>query len=396
MKLGVDDFRSVYNYVCNLKGGSLSRKKKRIVLSEHHKLAIAVKMRGPEGFQFKFRPQHIIFDELCMVLQKRAFRLHGDGVVEIPVSSYRGNSNSEVLAREIAFGPDCDPTVRGVGLWFNIAEHDIAQCTPQQAKRYRWKRAPKKDDKVKQNIRPVLSAFDTRDTFLMIRPMDAETYRLATAILAHRLAVVKGQRILGLRARSKALELLRGQEMLLAQRFESLKYHWNKWAWPISDERKKFDEETPVPAVDASYEPTLYSDTAVRCNSAVVSIWNSLVTKNSSAFGSGEAGEKEMAPKKERTENSSRLQIFSRISLKPDSPKAGLPHIKGTNHHTTTQTSSSLQRRSQEGRWTAQSHRCWQSLLLESSELKGNNEWAIVKRHFENARSRKVLTILQQ
>jgi hypothetical protein len=42
-----------------------------------------------------------------------------------------------------------------------------------------------------------------------------------------------------------------------------------------------------------------------------------------------------------------------------------------------------------------QSRRCWKSLLLRQSALNEHNEWGIVSEHFQNSRSRKVLSILQ-
>ena len=78
---------------------------------------------------------------MCMILQKKAFKLHKEtGEAElIPISKYNAKNTKHVIVREIAFGPDADPTVRGVALWFNMPDNKIVDCDPDVAKRYRWK-----------------------------------------------------------------------------------------------------------------------------------------------------------------------------------------------------------------------------------------------------------------
>lgn len=43
-----------------------------------------------------------------------------------------------------------------------------------------------------------------------------------------------------------------------------------------------------------------------------------------------------------------------------------------------------------------QSEQCWKALLMSQDNAHQKNEWEIVREHFENSRSKKVLTILQQ
>ena len=44
---------------------------------------------------------------------------------------------------------------------------------------------------------------------------------------------------------------------------------------------------------------------------------------------------------------------------------------------------------------SCESEKCWRALLLEPEREGGLNEWAIVRDHFENSRSNKVLSIIQ-
>lgn len=48
----------------------------------------------------------------------------------------------------------------------------------------------------------------------------------------------------------------------------------------------------------------------------------------------------------------------------------------------------------EDGRPHHQQERCWKSLLLSDVDC-GNNEWNLVREHFEHSRSKKVLSIIQ-
>jgi hypothetical protein len=46
--------------------------------------------------------------------------------------------------------------------------------------------------------------------------------------------------------------------------------------------------------------------------------------------------------------------------------------------------------------YSTHQERCWKSLLLQATSAFEANEWEIVREHFENSRSKKVLSIIQQ
>lgn len=287
-----------------------------------YKLQIALKLRDTDAdWQYKYRPQHVVHDELCMVLQKRAFRVvSNDGashnsnsggasplrqtassvanatssVTEISLSAHNPRMASHILVHEIAFGPDSDPSVRGVALWFNIAERNVTVCTPQQAKRFRWKKpgsnggvASKRsgasngdaEDSTdgsrhnnsdnnsynasnNSNGRTKPSVFDSGsiDSFAMIRPHDDAAFRLATDMMKHRLAFLKRERMSSMKDRFEALKKLERQEVWLKERFQSHRKMWLHWAWPVNVGRGMVDYNTPVPPVEGPYILASLSD----------------------------------------------------------------------------------------------------------------------------------------
>jgi hypothetical protein len=251
-----DDFSELYKLICNIKiehGGWVDpHRRQGQTIVPIIKLQIALMMRGTSEWCYKFRPQHIIHDEMCMVLQHRAFKVEGDEVFEIPLHTCHPQSRpNHVEVRELAFGPDSDDSVREVALWFNIDAKNVVECTPAQSKRYRYKKgASKKDDTVGAKVTP----FSSLDRFDMIRPNDTASYDLATDILKHRLAFLRSENIAAIRERHDAIMARNLEKEQLKQRFKALKRHWKAWGWPVNDGRENVTRNTTVPKVDGKYE----------------------------------------------------------------------------------------------------------------------------------------------
>ena len=259
-----------------------------------YKLQIALELRGDSSdWQYKYRPQHVVHEDLCMVLQKRAFRVRPNdrtahnrlpcssatsvsSAIEIPLSSFHPRNQNDILVHELAFGPDSDATVRGVALWFNIRESDITECTPQQAKRFRWKKQglkAKKNSSSATTTTKKPSVFDTGtiDSTPMIRPHDAPANELVTQMMRHRVRVLQCDLMCHLRQRFELLQELDRGKVDLKDRFCAQRRDWMAWAWPADFGRESVDASTPVPVVEGPYR---LSDSS---KSHACRLWNGFV-----------------------------------------------------------------------------------------------------------------------
>ena len=116
-------WKEFYSFCCNM-GGEQSYSQSvqptsegPTRISEMHRLAIALIMRKERAARaYVFSPTHSFCGELCMILQKKHFRL--DNVViqgeekrrivemtEKEISNSSSSSSSTITAHEIAFGP---------------------------------------------------------------------------------------------------------------------------------------------------------------------------------------------------------------------------------------------------------------------------------------------------
>lgn len=395
-----DDWTDLYKLVTNT---TPSNKRRRNTISEVHKLSIALQMRGSHQWMYKYSPKHVIFSELCMILQKRAFRLDKETgeAIPIPLSKYKTNNDKHVIVREIAFGPDADPTVRCVALWFNIPDEKITDCDPEVAKRFRWKKKSKFDDSCKKGTS---SVFDVRECFFMVRPNDESAFDLATNMLKHRYQTVKAERLNPISDRFAVLELLQKDRAALQKTFEDHKRHWFTWTFPIHNGRHAADDETPVPPVDALYDPIVDVETIRRkmdegkdvqniTGAAAKRVWESFVSTMQILQTYG----METAACASPFDEGKRLSIFECLSYGESiCPDRSLPHILRSRTVIPLKPGS-IQPNS---KYVQQSDRCWRSILIDNQGTDGadlnHRDWGEVMDHFFNAKTKKVLRFVQQ
>jgi hypothetical protein len=398
--IDLDGWNDLYKLVTNT---SVSQKRRKNTISEVHKLSISIQMRGTQEWMYKYRPQHVIFQDPCMVLQRQAFRLeHESGnAIPIAITYYSPGNADQVLVHELAFGPDADPSVRGVALWFNIPENQISEVAAQQAKRFRWRKTSKFDDRPDKT-----SVFDTRECFTMIRPFDRDAFDLATKILEHRLATVKAERLTSMEERFKSLKKLKSEKCMLEEIFNRQKRSWISWGYPITDGRQRNDANTPIPPVDSEYHPIIDAKIlqhnraeknqqhSLVLGSAVEGVWGSFIAsiESKDTLDPAKANQEE-ANNTHGTSGQNRLSIFVRLSRGEFvCPDRALPHITASDRYNKMDPS-----RLKATQYSSQSERCWRSLLLKLQKPDESSEWNIVMDHFQNfSRSKKVLTILQQ
>lgn len=256
--LSTDSFNDLYKRVGNIVRSKkdatswvVGNRRRPPSLSVMIKLQAATIMRGDSDFSFKYRPQHIIHGEQCMVLQKRAFQVPGEAnasLAEISHREYSQSNKSHLMIWELAFGPDSDSAARPVALWFNIDQSQVVECSITQAKRFRWKRGLKNSKETRRSV------FDHLDHFQMIRPHDKDAFDLTTDMLHNRLRMLQAEQTADLKDRQVELASAKEEKDKLRERFDALLKHWVTWGWPVNKGRANVDKHTPVPAVDCQYE----------------------------------------------------------------------------------------------------------------------------------------------
>jgi len=271
------DWKQFYEGICSGKEankgtatgtGSAGRKDSRPPsdLSERQRLEIALKMRGTvKTDRHKYCPNHEMMKETCMVLQTRAFRVEeGKPAIEAPpgfagapTRDGRGDESKIVVVREVAFGNDADPSVRGVALWFGVPSSEVISRvgtlrTNEERRNARTSHEAKTAAVIDKYLRTTANK-----PFYLVRPRDEDAFNLTTSILVHRLQTLQAVEMKTCKVqRDKCMSLNTGEGRIRSS-FESLCRHWASGAWDATTGRPaKVEEETPRPRVDERYYQT--------------------------------------------------------------------------------------------------------------------------------------------
>ena len=285
-------WKEFYSFCCNMDANQpysqgaqwrLSTRKsatqdQEVEITEMHRLAMVLMMREKRKAQhYIYLPSHVFCGELCLVLQTSYFRLEANEpsttiafapkryqVIELSKEEAAedfeaGKGGSIIIAREIAFGPVADASVRPVSIWFNINPDDILPCTRQQARRHKRSRhrlrAKRKYENQPEEAKILASS--SIPPFTCHQPMDNIAFNLITGIQTHRYRVLK---YFSSSPDGSALRSLALEEEVLRKSFESQRRWWMTWTWPKKIGSSRVTEDTEVPNVDGAYNFVTYGD----------------------------------------------------------------------------------------------------------------------------------------
>lgn len=266
---------------------------------------------------YKYKPSHIIFNEMCMILQTRTFDISNDcstkhinsssgresnrscvtGTVrEIEMDAYDSKNPDHLLVYDIAFGlagssnngsntghMTINENNRMRALWFHVQEGDVHECTLQE--RMNYKKTSRKLEKLKkiQDVKVAAAASRATTNLSNIDCYCRHNHANVVAALKsfdinqeiYQNGFIEKPIIMNLpmdrdlfslttEVLKHRLAALKGygtvkyenEELLrIQQKFVSLKSHIQKICfWPINNGREVVDANTSVPKVDEQYK----------------------------------------------------------------------------------------------------------------------------------------------
>mmetsp|Transcript_14025 Transcript_14025/g.31939 ORF Transcript_14025/g.31939 Transcript_14025/m.31939 type:complete len:736 (+) Transcript_14025:277-2484(+) len=297
-------FFDFYGYCCNMADGPTDKvalwpvsPRSPVKITEAHRLSIALEMRMARKAQsFVFKPTHLFFGEPALLLQTRYFLIDGPEVFSVSddLGELYGGSNAAVIcAREIAFGPVGDATVRPVSIWFNVDDKGIIECSTNELRKKAYQLWNDRRSR-KFSGRGASSLVEgSIPPFVSHQPADDAAFDLVTGIQAHRRDALRDT--ISSMSPSIAYDELqsldrRGQG--LYESFIGQRRHWMTWQWPLKQRSGKIDETTPVPSIDGAYTVSSVDPSANRHGKVMPEraslttghLWESFV----SAMGSGD------------------------------------------------------------------------------------------------------------
>ncbi|EJK57746.1 hypothetical protein THAOC_22179 [Thalassiosira oceanica] len=316
-------FFDFYGYCCNMADGLTDKAalwpvspRPSLNITEVHRLSIALEMRMARKAQ-SFEP--------ALLLQTRYFLINGPEVFSVSddLGELYGGSNAAVVcAREIAFGPVGDTTVRPASIWFNVDDKGIIECSTKELKKNAYQLwNDRRSRKFSGSASTLVEG--SIPPFVSHQPADDAAFDLVTGIQAHRRDALRD--MVSSMSPSIAYEELqsldrRGQG--LYESFLGQRRHWMTWQWPLKQRSGKIDETTPVPSIDGAYTVSSIDLSTTRngnvgperASLTTGHLWESFV----STVGSGD-----------HRPCSPRLDTFKDLSLGAAEPPLGhKPHLR--------------------------------------------------------------------
>ncbi|EJK53191.1 hypothetical protein THAOC_27427 [Thalassiosira oceanica] len=327
-------FFDFYGYCCNMADGLTDKAalwpvspRSPVNITEVHRLSIALEMRMARKAQsFVFKPTHLFFGEPALLLQTRYFLIDGPEVFSVSddLGELYGGSNAAVIcAREIAFGPVGDATVRPASIWFNIDDEGMIECSTKELKKNAYQLWNDRRSRKFSGRGASTLVEGSIPPFVSHQPADDAAFDLVTGIQAHSRDALRD--MVSSVSPSIAYDELqsldrRGQG--LYESFIGQRRHWMTWQWPLKQRSGKIDETTPVPSIDGAYTVSSVDPSANRHGKVMPEraslttghLWESFV----STMGSGD-----------HRPCSPRLDTLKDLSLGAAEPPLGhKPHLR--------------------------------------------------------------------
>jgi len=321
------EWRDTYSLVCNLANLNPRKGRANVLaktkISELQRLSIASRMgygTDPKK-QFVYKPQHLVYNEICMVIRTEYFCLlkpedmpgslstsssppidrmvKGISKEDYDAAKMMYNDNAAfkrdevIVVQELAFGLCGEPASR-VSLWFDLANKEMTELSPQEVKKLKrckqrskgaadgsqimcypgseWANMDSAKERHGSSSRVMVSSsFDTHPhrPFFRVEPVmnDTIAVSLIKSILNHRITVLLQREYHAYSGEETVVkQFIAAQDAENKAFFRNINNSANEWEWAVTKDRQHVNEETIVPKTLTNYTPSSPSH--------VTPIWN--------------------------------------------------------------------------------------------------------------------------
>ncbi|GFH49919.1 hypothetical protein CTEN210_06395 [Chaetoceros tenuissimus] len=286
------EWRDTYSLVCNITNvnpykGSQAKQLKKKKVSELQRICIASLMGygSHENNQYVYKPEHLVYDTLCMKLRTQYFKLVSVGdisgtwklgaalpldqiVKEISRKEYllQKGAGDVVAVTELAFGLCGEPASR-VSLWMDLPKMEV--LSPQEVKRFKRNQARETESNTVSCFPENLQEHTSRP-FFKVQPVnnDAVSFSLVSSIIHHRISFLANKTH---QVFDDIFLDLKAVDSELREEFVNLKNSIDTWKYPVSKHRRVVSPSTSIPKVRANYDIVEDSNAAL--------VWSSFTSK---------------------------------------------------------------------------------------------------------------------